>query len=441
MTFSFELVIITLMLILNAIFASYEMALASISRARLAALCQQKKTGSEQAAYMKDRMEASLAVVQLGITIAGALAAATGGAGMQESFTPFLNRVFGIPDPVAEVLAVICLVIPLSVLTIIFAELVPKMFALQNKEWVLLSLSPAMKGIAWIAHPAVSFFERTVKRVMTLSAGRIGRDAGGEEQQGLHELKAAATLARTSRLIGAAEEKIVLSAAEFSRRTVSSIMLPASEIVMIPITDNLSDAFIKAHLDMHTRYPVCEREKDPQTIMGYVNFKDIVNALKVNPSSPNMRGITRPIPSLSMNDRLSDALSRMIHDKTHIAVVRGESDKVVGLIALEDLIEELVGDIEDEYDRLPNHIHAFGSSWIVGGGVPVSLISSTIGRELADSVQGKPQTFSEWINQKLGRSPEPGEVFQIENLTITARKLRRKKIYEGIVSLDNKNAS
>jgi len=442
MTFGFELIIIALMLIVNAVFASYEMALASISRARLAALCQQKKKGAEQAAYMKDRMEASLAVVQIGITFAGALAAATGGAGMQESFTPFLHEALGIPDPFAEVLAVICLVIPLSAFTIIFAELVPKMFALQNKEWVFLSLSPTMKVIAHITNPVVFFFEGTVKRVMRLSAGKLRRDGPTEEQQGLHELRSAVALARTSRVIGAAEEKIVLSAAEFSRRTVSGIMLPASDIVMIPVTDNLSDALIKAHLDMHTRYPVCEREKDPQTIMGYVNFKDIINALKVNPASPDIRGITRPIPFVKQGSRLSDVLSQLIRDKTHIALVRDENDRVVGLIALEDLIEELVGDIEDEYDRLPGHVHSFGSSWIMGGGVPIGLVSSTLGRELEPlPVTVGTLTFAEWINQKLGRTPEPGEIMQLGGLTVTARKLRRKKIYECIVSLEKKSAS
>jgi putative hemolysin len=435
MTFSFELIVIALMLIVNAIFASYEMALASISRARLAVLCQQKKKGAEQAAFMKDRMEASLAVVQIGITFAGALAAATGGAGMQEFFTPFLTETLGIPGYLAEVLSVICLVIPLSAFTIIFAELVPKMFALQNKEWVFLSLSPVMKGIARLTNPVVFFFEGTVKRVMRLSAGKLQREGTTEEQEGLHDLRSAVALARTSRVIGAAEEKIVLSAAEFSRRAVSGIMLPASDIVMIPVTDNLSDAFIKAHLDMHTRYPVCEREKDPQTIMGYVNFKDIVNALKVNPASPDIRGIARPIPSVNRNSRLSEVLSQLIHDKTHIALVCDENERVAGLITLEDMIEELVGDIEDEYDRLPNHIHAFGSSWIMGGGVPMSVVISTLGceLELPPATVGT-QTISEWVNQRVGRSPEAGETLQIDCLTILARKLRRKKIYECIVT-------
>lgn len=289
--------------------------------------------------------------------------------------------------------------------------------------------------ISRIAHPAVLFFELVVKKTLSLSAGKIRLESGVADQQGIHEFRSAVALAKASRLIGAAEERIVLSASEFSRRPVSGIMLPASEIVMIPVTDNLADAFVKAHLDMHTRYPICEREKEPQTIIGYVNFKDIVNVLKVKPASPNVRGIARPIPSVNGSSRLSDTLSQMIHDKIHIALVRDENSRVIGLIALEDLIEELVGDIEDEYDRLPGHIHVFGSSWIVGGGVSISHVSSVIGRDFVDATQGKSKTFSEWINQKLGRSPEPGEIFQIENLTITARKLRRKKIYEGIVSL------
>ncbi|MFZ5801638.1 MAG: hemolysin family protein [Candidatus Omnitrophota bacterium] len=430
MNFGFELAVIALMLLLNAVFASYEMALASISRARLAALCQQKKKGAEQAAYMKDRMEASLAVVQLGITFAGAVAAATGGAGVQESFTPFLQVTLGIPDPFAEILAVICLVIPLSGFTIIFAELVPKMFALQNKEWVFLSLSPLMKGVAGMAHPVVVFFEFVVKKIMRW---RARSEASAEDRPELQELRSAVAFARSSRLIGAAEERIVLSAAEFSRRTVGGIALAAPDIVMIPITDSLSEAMIKAHLDMHTRYPVCEREKDPQTIVGYVNFKDIINALKISPASPDLRGITRPIPFVSRSARLSDVLNPMIRDKTHIALVRDEQGKVAGLITLEDLIEELVGDIEDEYDRLPGHIHSFGSSWLMGGGVPVSLVFSTLGAGPAPAGSAENETLAAWIHKKLGRAPEAGEVIRMDGLTITARKLRRKKIYEAIL--------
>ena len=109
---------------------------------------------------------------------------------------------------------------------------------------------------------------------------------------------------------------------------------------------------------------------------------------------------------------------------------------------MEDLIEELVGNIEDEYDRLPGHVHPFGSSWIMGGGVPMSLVSSTLGYEFEPQATASgPQTLAGWVNEKMGRSPEPGELVQLEGLTVMARKLRRKKIYECIVSLENKKSA
>ena len=431
MSFGYEILIIGLMLFVNAVFAAYEMALASTSRARLSTLCQQKKKGAEEAAYMKDRMEASLAVVQLGITLAGAIAAATGGAGAQESFTPYFTKI-GISAFYAEILSLLIIVIPLSVFTIIFAELVPKIFALDNRELVCLRLSPIMKAIARVADPAVSFFEVVVKKVMHL---RAKQETSSIDKQSLHELKAAAALARTSRLIGAHEEKIVLSAAQLSQRKVTDIMWGADDISMIPATDSLSDALIKAHLDMHTRFPVCEKAGAPQTIIGYLNFKDIVNALKMSPENPTVKGITRQIKKIPSETPLSQALSEMMHEKTHIAIVVSKEQKVLGMITLEDIIEDLVGEIEDEFDRLPSYVQPSGAGWIVGGATPMKIVLSTIGIELTiENMTERTPIFTEWMAQKLGRNIEAGEILSFDGLSITIRKLRRMKIYEAFVS-------
>lgn len=432
MSFVYEILIIIVMILVNAVFAAYEMALASISRVRLSTLCQQKKRGAEEAAYMKDRMEASLAVVQLGITLAGAIAAATGGAGAQESLTPFFTKM-GMTSFYAEISALICLVIPLSAFTIIFAELVPKMFALDNRESVCLTLSPMMKAIARIADPAVSFFETIVKKIMLL--GKKTKDESSVYKQSLHELKAAVALARTSRLIGAHEEKIVLSAAQLSQRTVADIMWNSDDISMIPVTDSLSDALIKAHLDMHTRFPVCEKAGDPQTIVGYLNFKDIVNALKMSPENPSVQGITRPIKKLPAETSLSQALSEMMHEKVHIAIAVSQYQKVTGMITLEDIIEDLVGEIEDEFDRLPAHVQPVGSGWIIGGAASMKVVASTLGIELPlENASERTPTLTEWVAQKLGRDVEGGEVLSFDNISITVRKLRRRKLAEALVS-------
>jgi len=435
MSFGYEILIIVLMLFVNAVFAAYEMALATITRARLLTLCRQKKRGAEEAAYMKDRMEASLAVVQLGITLAGAIAAATGGAGAQQFFVPFFTRM-RILSFYAEILSVVCLVVPLSAVTIIFAELVPKMFALDKRESVCLALSPIMKAIARIANPVVSFFEKIVKKIMGFGRKKRGDESDGfYDKQSLYELTAAAALARTSRLIGAQEEKIVLSAAQLSQRKVSDIMLDADYISMIPVTDSLSDALIKAHLDMHTRFPVCEKAGEPQTIIGYLNFKDIVNALKMSPENPSVKGITRPIKKILAKVPLSQALSGMMREKAHIAIVVSKEQKVVGMITLEDIIEELVGEIEDEFDRLPVYVQPCGSGWIIGGAVSMRVVVSTLGIEVPiENMTERTPTLSEWVARKLGRDIEGGEMLSFDNISVTVRKLRRRKLAEALVS-------
>src|SRR5262249_28871312 len=162
------------------------------------------------------------------------------------------------------------------------AELIPKMFALNNKEWVCLSLSPLMKILADVFYPVIGLLERIVK-VVIKAGQKHPKLRKQEDEPQLHELNAAASLARASRLIGAREEKIVLSAAQLSLRPVREIMIKATDIFTIPIESSLSEALIRAHLDMHTRFPVVMNPDDPQTIHGYVNFKDITMALKLNP--------------------------------------------------------------------------------------------------------------------------------------------------------------
>jgi putative hemolysin len=434
--FGYELAVITLMLFFNAIFAAYEMGLASISRARLAALQNEKKRGAAEGLFMKERMEASLAVVQLGVTVVAAVAAATGGAGVQEEFAPYLQHTLGVSAMVSEVLAIVVLIIPLTFVTVVFAELVPKVIALRNNEAVVLALSPFMKVLSWIAYPIVAVIEATLKKVVGLLTPSDGAEISSRKQW-LHELRAAISLARTSKLLGEREEKIVLAAAHLSTRPVRDIFIPAQDISMIYIGNSLTDALVKAHLDMHTRFPVCEVENDAQSIQGYVNFKDIVAALRVNPSDPTVRGITRPIQKVIEDVPLSALLEMMIQQKTHIVIVASQEGAVLGMATLEDVIEELVGEIEDEFDRLPAYIHTSGTScWIMGGGVPMSTVASTVGIAWQGTVGGgRIPTLAEWCAQQAGPVLKGGEAIEADNLRVLPRKFRRKKVLEATVSI------
>ena len=142
-----EVIVMLAMIVSNSLFAAYEIALASVTLVRLQALAHEHRRGAKAAVAMKAKIEASLAVIQLGVTLLGAIAAATGGSAAKEVIEPHLLSL-GISGGFAKTLAIAMVVVPLTMVTIIFGELLPKVFALRNKEWVCLQLSPLMQWVS-----------------------------------------------------------------------------------------------------------------------------------------------------------------------------------------------------------------------------------------------------------------------------------------------------
>ena len=439
MLFAFAWTIIALMIALNGILSAYEMALASVSHARLLVLSQQKKHGASAALYMKDRLEASFAALQLGITLFGSIAAATGGAFVDENLAPRLIARWGLSALSAKLIAMTMFVLPLSVATILFAELLPKLFALRNREWVCLWLSPVMKRLAGFISPIVSGLERTVKGLLSLGQKYFHGLAAQPESASLNELRAAVALARTSRVIGAREEKIVLAAAQLATRPIEQVILPAADISMIPMNATLAEALVQAHLDLHTRFPICTVANDPQTINGYITFKDLVVALKMKPASPTVEGIVRPIKKIRANSYISQVLEQMMREKIHIALVVNNSGVVLGLITLEDIVEEMLGDIEDEFDHLPTHFHRAGGGWIMGGGVSMTTVYQCLGMSLEAMPPAiRSLRLAEWSALILGRAVTRGDLLRAEGIEVSVRKLRRRKVAEAFLNFSPK---
>jgi putative hemolysin len=123
----------------------------------------------------------------------------------------------------------------------------------------------------------------------------------------------------------------------------------------------------------------------------------------------------------------------MIQEKLHIGLVENAQKKIIGMITQEDIIEELVGEIEDEFDRLPNHIHPYGNQWLVGGAVPMSALAKTLGLDWSSS-NGSDLKLADWCQRHSTKPFNGGEVISGNGLQITVRKLRRKKISEAFVT-------
>jgi len=429
-----EWIIVVLMVLVNALFAAYEIALASVTKARLQTLKDQGRFGAQAAIAMKESIEKSLAVVQLGITVVGLIAGATSGATASESLSPVLQE-FGFSEHFSDVVAIAVFVAPLTIATIVIGELVPKLFALRNKEWVCLTLSPWMRGFALLAWPLVWLLESSATGVMDFSERLWSPKASHESKNEaieLQELRAIASLARTSSLIGSREENIILGAARLASRSLSEIALPASQVHVLPLNSTLSECLIAAHMDMHTRFPVAKDKSDPQTIVGYVTFKDIVSVMRINPSEPSIAGILRSIPKLDQSLQISVALERLLREHTHIALVIDTDGKISGMITLEDIVEELLGDIQDEYDMLPIHAVRAGQGWLVGGGISLIRLKEITGLELEGSEMFP--NLNAWVSARLGHLPIGGDTIEHQGIRVLVRKVRRQRVLEALVS-------
>jgi putative hemolysin len=166
-----------------------------------------------------------------------------------------------------------------------------------------------------------------------------------------------------------------------------------------------------------------------------------VALLRLSPHDASLRGILRPLPSLNADMMLTACLERLIREHAHIALVRNDLGKVVGMITLEDVLEELVGEIQDEYDRLPVHATPSGADWVVGGGVTLAKLKELSGLDLAADLPKAPpppgtlpdgvRTVSDWVIAQTQGRFRSGDIFNRSGLRVVVRKVRRQKVFEA----------
>ena len=428
-----QIVIILSMLGVNSLFAGFELALASVSLGRLRGLAEQGRRGAGAALAMKARMEASLAVVQIGMTLATSIAAATGGAEAGEFITPWIEEAFGAPHQLAYVLAIALVVLPLSALMIVVGELVPKTLGIKHPEWVCLTLSPIMRVAAWVFYPPVLAFEAVTRGIVRLVERRLPESMGRPYEIGLAELRAQTNALRTGRIIGAEQERIILGASDLSTTKVKDIAVAPGEIVMLNADAPLTDHFVIVHLEAYTRFPVTERPGDPQGIIGYVNLKELIFLAKMFPTNPSLRQITRRLIEVSPEAKVGDAFARMMREHAHLALVRDEAGAVGGIITLEDILEEVVGDIQDEFDRIPRHITAAGSQWVVGGGATLARLREATARADLGAPEPPETAFTDWARRHHPAPVRGGDSIVIGAARILIRKVRRQRILEALL--------
>jgi putative hemolysin len=235
--------------------------------------------------------------------------------------------------------------------------------------------------------------------------------------------------AASEKAISKRQAQLITRAVELSGITAADIMVGRAD--MHPISDALSlaDALIEAHHHHHTRFPLAHNG-DLDQIIGYVNFKDIVGALRVNPADPTLHGIKRPIESVGAETPLPELLQLLTRGYQHIVIVRDAQQRTLGMVTLEDLMETLVGDLEDEYDKPPDFIIPLtGNRFRAGGGATFSQLRGKVAPVFPDW----DLTINEWISgQAEEKIPEQfSAVFG--QCTFTVRKIARGRVFDVII--------
>lgn len=328
----FEFIVVLICLILNAFLAAFEMAFVSVSKSRLKTLSHKGNDKAAKLLKMSYTPERVLSVIQLGITLVGAIAAAVGGAEASDFLEPYLISYFEMSETFAEFISLFLVVIPLTFFTVVFGELVPKTLALRSPFRMAMFFSNFVFVLDKIFSPIIFLFERSTRIVLDFFFPVS--DKSVEAQVSSIDLEN----------LSSAHQKFMLSMAAIETKKMKEIMLPWKKAVTLDLSFEVNRVTRTVFHSGHTRLPVCDGER----VLGILHTKEFL--VFRDSGETNWSNIIRSFYRVKESDSPLNVLRGMQERRSHMAIVFSNQDDVLGLVTMEDIIEEIIGDITDEDD-------------------------------------------------------------------------------------------
>lgn len=326
-----EWLIVAVCLVFNALLAAAEIAFVSLTRAQVRELLKNGRRGATALFELRENPERTLSVIQIGISLVGALAAAVGGVEATRSLSPYLLQHMHLSHRTAEALSIALLVVPLTFMNVIFAELVPKTLAMRNPARIALFAARWLMTLDTVFLPIVDFLEWATKKILTVFFPKSrAQQAPATETVELGQLSSQA-------------RQYILNLVGVEKKRVRDVMLPWAHVDHVFFSQNISEVEAVALRSGHTRLPVMVEGQ----VFGIVNTKELIALVKSG--SDKWTQIVRPMSRVQEDDRLFKALRQMQEKRSHLsAVFAGES--LTGIVTMEDILEEVIGEIYDEDD-------------------------------------------------------------------------------------------
>ena len=362
---------------------------------------------------LRDDSSRFLASVQIGVTFTGFFASAYGGSTLSAPFGAVLTG-WGVPQGMAEQVAFVGVTAFISYLSLVLGELVPKRLALQRAEGFATFVAPVLDVLASIMRPVVWLLSRStnlIVRMLGLDPRASGDDVTEEELR---------DMVSSNGGLGAEERRVLTDVFGAADRQLSGVMVPRTEVEFLPAATSVADAARDVLDKPHSRYPVTGETVDD--VVGVVHVRDLLTAALAGDAAARTIGdLTRPVPLLPGSKPVLAALAEMRSNRTHLAVVVDEYGGTDGIVTLEDILEELVGEIEDEYD--PARAQADHTEF--DGLLHHDELLEQTGIALP---AGPYETLAGFVQAGLGRVPTVGDAVEVHAHRFTVVEMDGRRV-------------
>jgi len=423
-----EILFLIVLTFLEAIFVAAEIALVSIRRSRVEQMVDEGRPGARRVQRLLQDPGRFLAVSQLGLTFIGFLASAYAAVSLSQTLAGLFVS-FGMDVGTADSVALVIVTVILALFTIVFAELVPKTLALAHPERFALTLSGPLDVLGRILAPVVALLTGITRAVTRL----IGVDISAEAQITAEELRLIVERGGEQGILEAEEEQMINAVIELGDRRLHEVMVPRIAIVALPASSTFDEAVDRIIEEGHSRLPVYETSVDE--VVGILYAKDLLPFLKSSADArPNMRTMLRTPVFVPESMTIDDLLHEFQRRKVHIAIVLDEYGGTAGLVTIEDLLEEIVGEIQDEYDVEEPLIEMLDDhSARVDGRSSVDDLLDLWDSKLQLEDEDEYDTVGGLVYHRIGGIPQPGDEVRLDGLRLTVETTDGRRVGKVLV--------
>ena len=429
-----ELTVIVLLILLNAMFAAAEIAIVSVRRSRLRHLAEEERnSGAIRVERLLQQPARFLATIQIAVTLAGFFASAVGAVSLVVVMTSWLSS---LPVPWiasnAYGIAFVLVTLFISFVTLLFGELVPKNLAITNAEPVALRLARPVELVARVAAPLVWVLTACTNLVMRLTGNPTGARVNPITEE---EIMAMVASGEEEGVVEPTERKLIDEVFEFGDTLVEEVMVPRVDVRALPKEATLAQARQAVVETGHTRLPVYDGNLD--NIIGVIHAKDLLSAL---PPQATPEEIDRPVTTIMRrayhvpaSKRTAELLPELQRQQLHMAVVVDEYGGTAGIVTLDNLLEEIVGPIRDEYDaREEPEIQQLAEGEVLAaGGADLEDVSAAVGADL--ETEGV-DTIGGLVYARLGRIPNEGDRVELPDAVVEVVSMRGRRVLKARVT-------